>query len=156
MNTPLLALTAMCAEQVAAMETLELAELESAVEVQAQEIKRIKTLLDQAKQLKFGARADAVRRDQGKPTGIVRFEDGHFVIVNDMPKKPEWDQEKLAAIAEEIRRDGVDPGHYLDTVYKVQERRYTAWPPHIQQAFAAARILKVGKPSFRIEIKGGA
>jgi hypothetical protein len=155
MNTQLLDLTAMCAEQVAAMNTAELAELDGAVDEQSKDIKQIKSLLDKAKEIKFGPQAEEERRKQGKPTGTIQIDDGAYVIVNIVQKKPEWNQEKLAAISKEMHRDGVDPSNYLDTEFKIQERRYTAWPPHIQDVFASARTLNVSKPTYRIEVKGG-
>ena len=138
-------------EQVAAWPPADLTRLVDEVAAVLQEAKMTKAFLDSALAHKYGGRADIMRREKGKPTGVVRFNDGEFTIVNDLPKKPVWDQEKLTAIAEEIRRDGVDPANYLDMEYKVAERRFTAWPPHIQAAFSAARTLKVGKPTYKIE-----
>lgn len=137
--------------EVAALNISDLKRLHEEAESHLAQAKRIKSFLEGALDFRFGGPASQLRQEEGKPTGIIRMQDGEFTIVCDLPKKPEWDQEKLAAIAEEIRRDGVDPANYLEVVFKVQERRFTAWPPHIQQAFQAARTLKVGKPSFKIE-----
>ncbi|MBF0436495.1 MAG: Arc family DNA-binding protein [Magnetococcales bacterium] len=120
--------------------------------------KRTKELLDSALAKKYGERAESIRHEMGKPTGVIRFEDGEFTIVTDLPKKPEWDQEKLASIVEEILRDGADPTHYVKTIFKVSEDGYKNWPPHIQKAFMPARTLKVGRPTYKIErakSKGG-
>ncbi len=144
-------LRSMPLEQVAALPPAQLAGLVDEVAAVLQEAKMTKAFLDGALDHRFGGPVTQLRQAEGKPTGVIRLREGDFTVVCDLPKKPVWDQEKLATIAEEIRRDGVNPADYLDTVYKVQERRFTAWPPHIQQAFQAARILKVGKPTYRLE-----
>lgn len=138
-------------EQIATLPPAELADLVEEATASFRQAKMTKDFLDNALAHKYGDHAALVRREKGKPTGVVRFNDGEFIIVSDLPKKPVWDQEKLVTIVEEIRQDGVDPANYIDTLYKVQERRFTAWPPHIQEAFMAARTLKVGKPTYKIE-----
>ncbi len=137
--------------EVAALDVGDLKRLHEEAESHLAQAKRVKAFLDGALDHRFGVPVTQLRQEEGKPTGVIRLQDGGFTVVCDLPKKPSWDQEKLAAIAEEIRRDGVDPANYMETIYKVQERRFTAWPPHIQQAFMAARTLKTGKPTYRIE-----
>ena len=80
--------------------------------------------------------------------GTVRFGDGAVTVVADLPKKIEWDQAQLAAIVERIRTGGGEPGEYVETSFKVSERKYGAWPAHIRTAFDAARTVKTGKPTF--------
>ena len=41
---------------------------------------------------------------------------------------------------------------YVDIAIKVPERKYTAWPESIRTAFAPARTVKTGKPSFRLSL----
>ena len=107
--------------------------------------------LDGAIALRYADRAAALRRDQGKDTGTIRFEDDGVVIVADLPKKVEWDQEQLAAVAARIRASGDDPADYIETALRVSERAYGAWPPAIRAVFEPARTVKTGKPSFRLE-----
>lgn len=76
-------------------------------------------------------------------------------ITCDLPKRPSWDQKKLADIAKRIAVDGDDPAEYLDITYKVAERKYTAWPETLRQAFTPARTLKMGKPTFKLAIADG-
>ena len=137
--------------QIADLPPAELASLMDEVTTSFRQAKMTKEFLESALAHKYENHAALTRREKGKPTGVIRFVDGEFTVISDLPKKPVWDQEKLAAIAKEISRDGVDPANYLDTEYKVQERRFTAWPPHIQEAFQVARTLKVGKPTYKIE-----
>ncbi|TAN59929.1 MAG: hypothetical protein EPN20_14380, partial [Magnetospirillum sp.] len=91
------------------------------------------------------------RRTEGKDTGTVRFDDGAVTVVADLPKKVEWDQAQLATIVERIRAAGDDPGEYVETAFKVPERKYGAWPGHIRTAFEAARTVKAGKPTFTLK-----
>src|SRR5690606_8814106 len=47
--------------------------------------------------LKYGDRAHATRQAAGKDTGTVRFDDGAVTVIADLPKRVDWDQDKLAA-----------------------------------------------------------
>jgi len=101
---------------------------------------------------RYGQRAIAMRAEQRKDTGAVRFTDGDVTIVADLAKKVEWDQARLAAVVERIRAAGDNPGEYVEATYKVAERAYTAWPEHIRTAFTAARTVRTGKPSFKLTL----
>jgi hypothetical protein len=103
--------------------------------------------------LRFGDRAQQLRAADGKDGGRVRFGDGLFVIVADIPKRIDWDQDKLAAIVTRIRQSGDDPAEYVRTTYEVSERAYTAWPQHIRRLFEPARTVRLGKPRYAIEAR---
>ena len=81
----------------------------------------------------------------------MRLGDGLFVIVADVPKRIDWDQDKLAAIVSRIRQSGDDPAEFVRTSYEVSERAYAAWPSAIRRLFEPARTLKLGKPRYAIE-----
>ncbi len=108
--------------------------------------------IDSALQLKYTTRAHALRLAVGKDTGVVHFDDGEVRITADLPKRIEWDQKKLADIVRRILASGEDPAQYVDTTYRVSETRFNAWPASLKGAFAAARTLKTGKPSFRLAL----
>ena len=101
--------------------------------------------------LRFGERARQLRAADGKDSGRVRLGDGLFVIVADVPKRIDWDQDKLAAIVSRIRQSGDDPAEFVRTTYEVSERAYAAWPSAIRRLFEPARTLKLGKPRYAIE-----
>ncbi len=109
--------------------------------------------LEGAIALRYADAAATVRRAEGKDTGLVRFEDGAVVVAADLPKKVDWDQSLLAALVERIRASGENPADYVDIGFKVPERKYTAWPTAIREAFAAARTVRAAKPTFRLTIK---
>ena len=120
------------------------------------------TALDEAKRnrdwiegiiaVRYGQRAIALRAEQRKDAGTVRFADGDVTIVADLPKRTEWDQDKLAAVVERIRAAGDNPAEYVEITYKVPERAYAAWPAHIRDAFTSARTVRTGKATFKLSL----
>ena len=110
-----------------------------------------KDWLDGVLDRRYAPIAAELRSRDGKDTGTVRFEDGAVTVVADLPKKVEWDQEQLAATVERIRASGDDPAEYVETAFKVPERKYGAWPAHIRAAFEIARTVKTGKPTFTLK-----
>ena len=114
--------------------------------------KRALDWIEGAIAMRYEQRAIGARAADGKDTGTVRFQDGNVEVTADLPKKVEWDQHRLAALAEQIRAGGEDPGEYVEISFKVAERAYAAWPERIRSAFAPARIVRTGKPSYRLMI----
>ena len=96
------------------------------------------------------------RRAAGKDTGTIRFDDGDFTVVADLPKRVDWDQDRLAAVVERIRAAGDDPAQYVDIAFKVPERKYTAWPDAIRASFEPARTVRPGTLKIEILPQGGA
>jgi hypothetical protein len=114
---------------------------------------RIKDWLDRAVDLKYRDRAAAARAAKGKSTGTIRFADGDFIVVADLPKRVRWDQARLAEAVEIIRRDWQDdPAQYARIEFKIAESAYSAWPEAIRRLFAAARTVETGKPCYLIEL----
>ncbi len=103
--------------------------------------------------VRFGDRARQLRAAEGKDSGRVRFGDGAFVIVGDVAKRVDWDQDKLAAIIARIRHSGDDPAEYVRTTFGVSERAYGAWPSAIRRLFEPARTVKLAKPRYAIEAR---
>jgi hypothetical protein len=117
--------------------------------------RRVMNRLDGALDLKYGARASDARVAGSKATGTVRFRDGDFVVIADLPKRVRWDQQRLAEAVEIIRRDWTDdPAQYVRTELKVAETAYSAWPAAIRQLFEPSRTVETGKPTYRIEPAG--
>jgi hypothetical protein len=103
--------------------------------------------------LRYADRAAAARRAEGKDTGTIRIEDGEVTVVSDLAKKIEWDQDELATLVAAIRAEDGDPAEYVDTLFRVPERKYAAWPRHIRTAFERARTVKPGKPTYRLALR---
>ena len=102
--------------------------------------------------LRYEQHAVAARAAAGKDTGTVRFQDGAVEIMVDLPKRVDWDQTRLASLAEQVRAGGEDPSEYVEVSFKVSERAYTAWPDRIRAAFEPARTVRAGKPTYRLSI----
>ena len=151
-NRPRLAdLGTMPLGEIVALSGETLALLQEEAEEALRRAKAAKDWLDGALDRKYGSLAAEHRRTEGKDTGTVRFDDGAVTVVADLPKKIEWDQAQLAAIVERIRTGGCEPGEYVETAFKVSERKYGAWPAHIRTAFEPARTVKTGKPTFTLK-----
>ena len=127
-----------------------LADLQREVDDRLKRCKAAKARLDAALEIRFADRAAEERRAAGKDTGTVRLVDGDFTVIADLPKKVEWDQDRLAAMVERIRAAGDDPAQYVDVAFKVPERKYAAWRAAIRAGFEPARTVRPG--ALKIEI----
>ena len=103
--------------------------------------------------LRYGDRAAAARRAEEKDTGTIRLADGEVTVIADLTKRVDWDQSELATLVAAIRAEDGDPAEYVDTVFRVPERKYAAWPRHIRTAFERARTVKTGRPSFKLALR---
>ena len=139
---------------IAALPAEELARLQDEADTALRAAKSLRDWLDGAIALRYADQATTVRHQAGKDTGTVRFTDGAVTIVSDLPKRVDWDQDRLAELVERIRAEGDDPRDYVDVSFKVPERKYTAWPPAIREAFQSARTVRTGKPTFRLVLDG--
>ncbi|MBA4610728.1 hypothetical protein H1W37_03625 [Stappia taiwanensis] len=133
-----------------------LAILQREVDERLKQAKAAKARLDGALTIRYATRAAEMREAQEKDTGTVRFYDGDFIIVADLPKRVEWNQDQLAAMVERIRTAGDDPAQYVDVTYKVAERKYAAWPDAIRAGFEPARTVRPGALKIEIKPEGGA
>jgi hypothetical protein len=140
---------------IAALPADELARLQQEADEALRTAKAVCAWLDGALSIKYADRAEAVRRDAGKDFGTARFVDGDVTVVAELPKKVDWDQVQLSQLVERIEAEGDDPREYVEIALRVPERKYAAWPAQIRSAFAAARTVRPGVPSFKLIINGG-
>ena len=143
---------AMPVGEIAALPAEQLALLQEDAEAALKGAKTLKEWLDGAIGLRFAEQAHAVRQAAGKDTGTVRLVEDGVIVVADLPKRVEWDQSRLGTLIEHIRAEGDDPAGYVDTAFKVPERKYAAWPSAIRAAFENARTVKTGKPGFKLSL----
>lgn len=139
--------------EIAALPADQLALLQEDAEAAFQAAKHLKDWLDGAIALRYGDRAASARAAEDKDTGTVRFDDGPVTVVADLPKRVEWAQAQLAALVDRIRAGGENPSDYVELAFKVPERKFAAWPAHIRAAFAPARTVRTGKPSFVLQLR---
>ncbi|MEJ6479669.1 MAG: hypothetical protein QNL92_13430 [Octadecabacter sp.] len=104
-----------------------------------------------ALEVRYATRASDARRACGKDTGTVRLVDGDYTVVADLPKRVEWDQEKLVQIAANIADSGEDPAAFIDTKLTVSERKYGALPGAWRDGFEPARTVKTGALKVTLE-----
>lgn len=102
--------------------------------------------------LRYADRAASARRAENKDSGTIRMVDDGVIVVADLPKRVDWDQDQLAGVVERIRAAGDDPAEYVEVAYKVPERKYAAWPERIRAAFAPARTVRTGKATFALTL----
>jgi len=103
---------------------------------------------------RLGSMAQAQRAAAGKQTGTVRFDSDGYTVIADLPKRTEYDQTKLAAAVEALRKWGENPADYVSFEIKVSEAKYQAWPPAVRALFEPARTVKTGKPSYQFQPSG--
>lgn len=142
----------MAVGDIAALPAEQLALLQDEASEALRRAKMASDWLDGAIALKYTDRAVMARLEAAKDTGTIRFDDGTVTVIADLPKRVDWDQEKLATLVERIRAEGDDPAEYVDVAIKVPERKFAAWPSHIRSAFEDARTVGTGKPSFRLSL----
>lgn len=121
-----------------------LAALQGELDHAAKQLKAASAKFSTALEVRYATRAAEARRACGKDTGTVRLVDGDYTVVADLPKRVDWDQEKLAQIAANIAANGEDPAEFIDTKLSVSERKYGALPEAWRKGFEPARAVKVG------------
>jgi hypothetical protein len=114
--------------------------------------KRLQDWIEAAIRLRYEQRAIAARGTAGKDTGTVRFDDGDVTVIADLPKRVDWDQRRLAALVEQIRASGEEPGEYIEVSFNVPERAYAAWPERIRTVFEPARTVRTGRQTFKLSL----
>jgi hypothetical protein len=139
--------------EIAALPGAVLALLQDEAEEAAKAARHLADWLNGAIALRYADRTAAARRAEGKDTGTVRFDDDEVTVIADLAKKVDWDQGELATLVAAIRAEDGDPGEYVDTLFRVPERKYAAWPRHIRTAFERARTVKTGKPTYRLALR---
>jgi len=96
------------------------------------------TFLDQAR--------DALRAD-GKDFGTTYIVAGNRKLKATVRKKVVWDQDELGNVLQSMPEQ--DARHYGKLTLAVDERKYTAAPPAIQEMLEPCRTVEVG--GFTIE-----
>ena len=128
-----------------------LAALQGELDHAGKQLKAATARFSAALEVRYATRAAEARRACGKDTGTVRIADGDYTVVADLPKRVDWDQEKLAQIAANIADSGEDPAEFIDTKLSVSERKYGALPEAWRKGFEPARTVKTGTLKVTLE-----
>jgi hypothetical protein len=83
-----------------------LSAIQAEIDVAADRMKAVTERFALALEVRYASRATECRRHEGKDTGIIRFADGDVTVISDLTKRIDWDQAKLAQIAENIASSG--------------------------------------------------
>jgi hypothetical protein len=129
-----------------------LAALQGELDHADKQLKAATARFSAALEVRYATRAGEARRFCGKDTGTVRLADGDYTVIADLPKRVDWDQDKLAQIAANIADSGEDPAEFIDTKLTVSERKYGALPEAWRKGFEPARTVGSGKASFKLEL----
>jgi len=128
-----------------------LANLQAELAHAAKQLKSASTKFSTAMEMRYATRAAEARRACGRDTGTVRIIDGDYTVVADLPKRVDWDQAKLAAMAERIAESDENPAEFIETKLTVSERKYTALPGSWRKGFETARTVRPGTLKITIE-----
>jgi len=139
------------ASEIAQLPVEMLAALQGELDHAAKQLKAASAKFSTALEVRYATRAAEARRACGKDTGTIRLVDGDYTVVADLPKRVDWDQEKLAQIAANIADSGEDPAEFIDTKLSVSERKYGALPEAWRKGFEPARTVKVGTLKVTLE-----
>jgi hypothetical protein len=118
----------------------------------AERLKRRKDVLEAGLALRYLDPARERLVAEGKDAGTARLDDGGITVVVEIPKRVDWDQDKLAVAVQNIPADERD--QYVRVTYAIDERKYAAWPEALQAFFREARNVRTGKPRFRLIAAG--
>ena len=78
--------------EIAALPAAVLALLQEEAVEAAKAARSLADWLNGAIALRYGDRAAAARRSDGKDAGTVRIDDGEVTVIADLPKRVDWDQ----------------------------------------------------------------
>ena len=113
--------------------------------------KMVKDWLHDILTQKYADQAKAMRGRIGKDTGTVHISDDDIVIISNLPKKVEWNQEKLSQIIEKLLSEGWNIQQLATREFKVSERKFNDLPSGVRAQLEEARTINVGKESFKLE-----
>jgi len=128
-----------------------LAALQGELDHAAKQLKSASAKFSAALDVRYATRAAEARRACGKDTGTVRLIDGDYTIVADLPKRVDWNQEKLAHCARNIADSGEDPAEFIDTKLSVSERKFGALPESWRKGLEPARTVRTGTLKITLE-----
>lgn len=137
------------------LEPSDLKKLQDRSNEQLKKSREIKEWIDGAIMMKYDETIKQIRQRDNKLTGSIKFDDSGVQIISEFPKIVSWDQKELSKIADNISSNGGNPDEYMKISYKIEERKYNAWPEKLKNIFAEARTLRIGKPTITLNLEKG-
>jgi hypothetical protein len=140
------------AKEISALNTYVLMNLSDQVSKLVSHAKELKEKLDDGLNLRFSEAVKNNLRSENKDTGTIRFFDGAFQIIAEVPKKAIWDSEKMEELVKRISHE--QRKSFVKVAYSIEERKYSALPREYRELFKEARTITPGKQNSR-SIWGG-
>ncbi len=110
------------------------------------------TALHDTLHARFGDMVQQARREKGADTGSLSFWLDGCKLAHELPKRVEWNEDGLRAVAKMLRDQGEPVDDYISVRLGVDERKWNAWPETIKEFFRAHRTVKTGKPVYKVEV----
>lgn len=140
--------------EVASMDPAVLSTLTRQVEDEIRRANLLKDWLHTILKRKYEIRAQEMRQAQGLDMGTVNLDDNGYKISVTLPKRIEWDQDRLAGIIEKLASEGWNLNQIAKVEYKVSERQLNNLPGGVKAMLEQARTIKPGKITFKIIAPG--
>jgi DNA-directed RNA polymerase specialized sigma24 family protein len=143
-------LETLTAKEISSLEIYDLMDLSDQVAKLTSHAKELKEKLDDGLNLKFSEAVKNSLRSENKDAGTIRFFNGAFQIIAEVPKRVTWDQEKMEELIKRVpdeRRKTI-----VKITYAIEERKYAELPHEYQELFREARTITPGKTKFQISI----
>lgn len=122
-------------------------ELEAQMGQLASQVNEIQMQIDEM----LSQRLVDLRKMQGKDFGAIHLTFEGLKVTETVPKKVEWDQEKLVPLFFKIMESGDKPSDYMRMKLDIPEKMYSDFPPQIKTIFDEARTVKAGRPTLKFE-----
>jgi RNA polymerase sigma factor (sigma-70 family) len=138
------------AKEISQLEVYDLMDLSNQITKLTSRAKELKEKLEDGLNLRFAEAVKNNLRSENKDTGTIRFFDGAFQIVAEIPKKVTWDPEKMEELIKRIpeeRRKAI-----VKITYAIEERKYSELPHEYRELFREARTITPGKTRFQITL----
>lgn len=78
-------------------------------------------------------------------TGTERRQDGEWTVKIEVPKKVDWDTDKLIEACNALEAAGEDPREFVDFAPKVSETKFKSLPERFRKLLEPARTVTPGK-----------
>ena len=84
-------------------------------------------------------------------TGTERRQDGEWRVKIEVPKKVDWDADKLIEACNALEAAGEDPREFVEFSPKVRETVYKSIPERFRKLLEPARTVTPGKAKITLE-----
>lgn len=125
-------------------------ELESRISAIQEEVQEVMNNINNL----LGADLKSLRQMQSKEFGTVHLVVDGIETAETVPKKIEWDQDKLNSIFMNILSAGDKPSDYMRVKLEVPEKTYDSMTPEVRSLFTDARTVKPGKVTYKFKEVG--